>query len=125
MDSAVGQTGGGRFHWPAMPWGLVVGLEVLVAALGSAMLVLGVIPAAFDVEWGCVTSKGDTHTAADTYVATFAVLGALGWIVAAGATTLLYASGRLWLALATPAAWFGLIVGTSLLTVSAIGPLPC
>jgi hypothetical protein len=107
-----------------VPWGLLVGVELVALAIGSLMLVLGIIPSAFDVDWGCTSVTGKTRTAGDTYIAAFAVLGALGWLAAAGTTAVVHATGRR-LALAVPAVWFGVLVLTALAVAAAIGPLPC
>lgn len=118
----------GRFaalRHPHMPWGFVTALEVIGLAFVSAGLVLNTIPSAFDVEWGCVSAKGEMHTSADTYIAAFAVGGALGWLAATAATVFAYASGRRVLALVIPAAWFGLLVLLAWAVAAAIGPLPC
>ena len=114
-----------RLRRPSMPWGLLVGLEVVTLAFLSAMLVLVVIPNRFDVEWGCFGGSGSLHTGADTYVDGFAVGGALGWLVATGVTAVVYAVGRQLVALAVPLVWFGALVLAALGVAALIGPLPC
>ena len=123
MEPAVQHTT--RWHRPAMPWGLLTGLEVVALAVISGGLILDVFPSVFDVEWGCGGTSGEMHTAADTYVAAFAVGGALGWLAAAAVTAVLHAAGRRWLALLTPLAWFGVLVLVALAIASSIGPLTC
>lgn len=114
-----------RLRRPSMPWGLLVGLEVVTLAFLSAMLVLVVIPNSFDVEWGCFGGSGSLHTRADAYVDGFAVAGALGWLVATGVTAVVYAVGRQLVALAVPLVWFGALVLAALGVAALIGPLPC
>lgn len=119
---------GGRLaalRHPHMPWGFVTALEVVALAFVSAGLVFSAIPNAQDIHWGCVNAVGDMRTSADTYIAVFAVGGALGWLVATGATVFAYAAGRRWLALAIPAAWFGGLVLSAWAVAAAIGPLTC
>jgi hypothetical protein len=89
------------------------------------MLVLVVIPNGFDVEWGCFGGSGSLHTRADTYVDAFAVGGALGWLIAAGVTAVVYTAGRRLVALAVPLAWFSVLVLAAVGVAASIGPLPC
>jgi hypothetical protein len=114
-----------RLRRPSMPWGVLVGLEVVTLAFLSAMLVLVVIPNGFDVEWDCFGSSGSLHTGADTYGDGFAVGGALGWLVATGVTAVVYTTGRQLVALAVPLVWFGALVLAALGVAASIGPLPC
>ena len=114
-----------RLRRPDMPWGLLAGLEVVALAFLSAMLVLIVIPNGFEVEWGCFGQSGSLHTGADTYVAGFAVGGALGWLLTALITAFVYASGRRLVALAVPLVWFGVLVLAAVGVAASIGPLAC
>ena len=123
MEGSVPQAS--RAHRLSMPWGLLVGLELVAFALVSAGLVLDVFPTMFELEWGCVSSSGELHTSADTYVATFAVLGALGWIATAAVTAVVHAAGRTRLALAIPVAWFATLVLLAFGVAAAIGPITC
>lgn len=109
----------------SMPWGFVVGLEIVALAAVSAGLVLDVFPSTFDIEWGCVGPGGELRTSADTYVAAFTVVGGLGWLVATAAATILHGSGRRAVALAIPLAWFGVLVLGALVAAAAIGPISC
>jgi hypothetical protein len=123
MEGAVRQTT--RLHRPAMPWGLLAGLEVLALALLSGWLVLDLYPSAFDLHWGCVSSSGELHSSADTYIAVFAVGGALGWLVAAAATAIAHASGKRRVAAVIPIAWFALLSLGALAVAQHIGPITC
>jgi hypothetical protein len=107
-----------------MPWGLLTGLETVGLAVLSLLLVLIFIPSAFDVQWSCF-GESIAHNSADTYVATFAVFGGLGWLIAGALTASASSVGRRWLALAIPAVWFGVLVGASLVAAAAIAPISC
>ena len=73
---------------------------------------------------GLFDGSGSLHTGADTYVAGFAVGGALGWLVATGVTAVVYTVGRQLVALAVPLVWFSAVVLAALGIAALIGPLP-
>ncbi len=123
MDSSFGHAP--RLHRPAMPWGLLAAVELIVFAVLSGMLVLWIIPSAFEVEWGCVGVNGAARSAADTYIDAFAVFGALSWIAAGAATVMAHAAGRRWLTVAIPAIWFAVLTLLAVAISATIGPLPC
>lgn len=123
MHGAVSQST--RPHRLTMPWGLLAGLEVVAFAVVSGWLVLDLFPSVFDVEWGCSGTTGSMHSSADTYIAVFTVVGALGWLGAAAATAVLHAAGRRAVALAIPFAWFAALTLAALATAVAIGPITC
>jgi hypothetical protein len=98
---------------------------MLILGPAAAILVLGVIPDAFEIEWACVGRLGVERTSGDTYAAAFGVFGTLGWLaVLAGA---IYAEivGARRLAAVLPVVWFVLLVGAALVTAAAIGPQLC
>ena len=54
------------FHLSA---GWLTLVELIVLAPAAGILVFGVVPSAFDVEWGCLGGFGVTPTDGDTYLA--------------------------------------------------------
>ena len=91
----------------------------------AALLVLWVIPSAFEIEWGCVTGSGVLHQAGDSYAAGFGVAGTFGWLaVGFGAIFASIAEVR-WLPVVLPFAWFLALVAGSLVVAASIGPQPC
>jgi hypothetical protein len=66
-----------------LPVGWVGFVEILILAPLAAFLVLGVIPAAFGIEWERASGYGIVHTAGDSYLTSFAVAGTAGWLAIA------------------------------------------
>jgi amino acid transporter len=100
-------------------------VEMLVLGPAAAILVLGAIPSAFEVEWACVGATGSVRTAGDTYVAAFATLGTMGWLGVLVA--LIYAEIAGWqrLVAVLPLVWFAVLVAAALVAAAVIGPEPC
>jgi hypothetical protein len=112
-DRVAGSTG----------WGSA--LEVVLLAPLSAGLVLGLVPAAFGVEWECSGGYGIVRTVGDEYVSAFAVVGAAGWL--AVAVVVLFAQIFEWrrAGLVLPLAWFAVLVVSAIVAAAAIGPAAC
>jgi len=109
----------------SLPLGLLCALEILVLGPLAALLVLWVIPSAFEIEWACVGASGVLHQAGDSYAAGFGVAGTFGWIaVVVGAIFASIAEVR-WLPVVLPLAWFLALVAGSLVAAASIGPQPC
>jgi hypothetical protein len=100
-------------------------LEILVLAPLSAILVLGVTPAAFRIEWECSLGYGVLHTVGDEYLAGFSVGGALGWLAVLAGVIFAQISELRAVALLLPLAWFVLLVVASVAVAAAIGPASC
>lgn len=100
-------------------------LEVIVLAPLAAILVLLLIPSWFDVEWGCVSTTGATHTPGDLYITTFGVLGTLGWLLVVMAALFANVTGSSRFASVLPVAWFTALVLGALITAATIGPQVC
>jgi membrane-bound ClpP family serine protease len=87
--------------------------------------VFGVVPSVFEIEWECVRGYGVVRTVGDSYLTSFAVIGAVGWIAVVAGTIYAHISERPRIALALPLAWFAALVLTSLAVGAAIGPARC
>jgi hypothetical protein len=103
----------------------VMWIEVLVLAPLAAILVLLAIPSWFEIEWGCVSITGATRTAGDTYIATFAVLGTLGWLLVVMVALFVNVTGTSRVAPYLPIGWFTALVASALVTAATIGPQLC
>jgi hypothetical protein len=114
---------GSRPH--EFPSGWASFLELLVLAPLAAVLVLGVVPSTFEIQWECVRGYGVVRTVGDTYLTGFAVVGALGWLVVLAGTIYAHISERPRIAMALPAAWFTALVLGSVVVGAAIGPAMC
>jgi hypothetical protein len=107
------------------PWGWACVVELAILAPLSAVLVLGVVPSTFDIESECVRGYGVVRTVGDSYLASFAVLGAVGWVGVVAATIYAHISERPRLATVVPIAWFAALVASSVVSGLAIGPATC
>jgi hypothetical protein len=103
----------------------VTGIEVLVLAPIAALLVLWLIPGWLQIEWGCVSATGVGHTAGDTYITTFAVLGTLGWLLVAMAALFANVTGSTRVAQLLPVAWFTTLVLGAVVAAATMGPQLC
>ena len=109
----------------SLPSGLLCGLEILVLGPLAALLVLWVIPSAFEIHWGCVTGSGVLRQAGDSYAAGFAVAGTFGWLAVFVAAIFANIAEVRWLPIVLPVAWFLALVAASLVVAASIGPQPC
>ena len=103
----------------------LTGIEVIVLAPIAALLVLWLIPAWFQIDWGCVSSTGVGHTPGDTYITTFAVLGTLGWLLVAMAALFANVTGSTRVAQILPVAWFTALVLGAVVAAATMGPQLC
>jgi hypothetical protein len=108
-----------------LPAGWVGFVEILILAPLAAFLVLGVIPAAFGIEWECASGYGIVHTAGDSYLTSFAVAGTAGWLAVAAWVIFSLISERRRAAMLVAPAWFALLVLSSVVAAAAIGPAAC
>ncbi len=109
----------------SVPLGLVCALEILVLGSLAALLVLWVIPSAFEIEWACVGVSGVLHQAGDSYVAGFGVAGTFGWLAVFVIAIFANIAEVRWLPVVLPLAWFLTLVAGSLVAAASIGPQPC
>ena len=109
----------------SLPSGLLCGLEILVLGPLAALLVLWVIPSAFEIEWACVGAYGVLRQAGDSYVAGFGVAGTFGWLAVFVAAIFANIAEVRWLPIVLPVAWFLALVAASLVVAASIGPQPC
>lgn len=100
-------------------------LEMLILGPLAAYLVLGAIPDAFDVEWSCVSSGGMERSGGEDYIATFAVLGSLGWFAVLTGSIFAGIADARRLAAILPVAWFVILVGAALVGAATLGPAAC
>ena len=100
-------------------------VETIVLVPAAAILVFGVIPSAFDVEWTCIGPTGREHTAGDTYLSGVATLMILGWLLVLVASIYAEIAGKPRGAAALPVLWFTVLVAISLVAAAAIGPEVC
>lgn len=100
-------------------------VELLVLGPLAAILVLGLIPSAFEIEWACIGPRGIEGTAGDTYAAAFGVVGTLGWFAVLAAAIYAEIVGARRLAVLLPVIWFAVLVSTALIAAAAIGPQLC
>lgn len=111
---------------PSLSSERVMWVEVLVLAPLAALLVLLAFPSWFEIDWGCVsTTTGVMRTAGDAYIATFAVLGTLGWLLVVMAALFANVTGSSRFAAYLPVAWFTALVTSALIAAAAIGPRTC
>lgn len=104
----------------------VMWIEVIVLAPLAAILVLLAFPSWFAIEWGCVsTTTGVMRTAGDAYIATFGVLGTLGWLLVVMAALFANVTGSSRVAAYLPIGWFTALVTSALIAAAAIGPQTC
>ena len=108
-----------------LPWGWACVAEIAILAPLAAVVVLGVVPSAFDIEWECVRGYGVVRTVGDSYLTSFAVIGAVGWVGVVAATLYAHISERPRVAAALPLVWFAALVTSSLVAGVAIGPATC
>jgi amino acid transporter len=104
-------------------WLSVVELIVLVPA--SGLLVFGVVPSAFDVEWSCLGGFGVQRTDGDTYLAGFATIMGAGWFLVLVAIVYAEISDKQRAAAVIPVVWFAILVAISVVSAAAIGPELC
>ena len=110
------------FHLSA---GWLTLVELIVLAPAAGILVFGVVPSAFDVEWNCLGGFGVTRTDGDAYLAGFATIMAFGWLlVLVGIVYAEIADNRRAKA-ALPAVWFAILIALSIVWAAAIGPARC
>jgi hypothetical protein len=100
-------------------------LEMLILGPLAAILVLGVIPSALEVEWACTTSLGTTRTAGEDYIAAFAVFGTIGWFGVLVASIFAGIADARRLAAILPVLWFVVLVGAALVVAWTVGPAAC
>jgi hypothetical protein len=105
--------------------GLLGGLELLVLGPAAGVLVLWLIPEAFDIEWACIGSTGISRTAGENYIAAFATIGTAGWLAVIAAIVFAGIAGSRRAAAVLPAVWFAVLVGAALVVAAAIGPAAC
>ncbi|HLG09547.1 MAG TPA: hypothetical protein VI409_12840 [Gaiellaceae bacterium] len=111
-----------RRYVAGLPGGV---LEILVLAPLAAILVLGVIPAAFEIEWSCVGEHGVRSTGGDSYVDALGVAGTFGWLLVIVGVLFAHISERPRVAALLPLAWFVALVLVALVVAALIGPQPC
>ena len=114
-----------RRHSLRVPVGWLSIVEMLVLGSAATLLVVEVIPSAFQIEFDCIVATGTRRTAGDTYIAAFAGLGTLAWLgVLLG---IIYAeiAGALRLVAILPLVWFATVVVAALVTAAAISPALC
>lgn len=112
-------------HPHEFPSGWTSFVEILILAPLAAVVVLGVVPSVFEIEWECVRGYGVVRTVGDSYLTGFAVVGAVGWIAVLAAMIFAHISERPRVAMALPLAWFAALVLASLVVGAAIGPATC
>ncbi len=100
-------------------------VELIVLAPAAGILVFGVVPSAFDVEWGCLGGFGVTRTDGDTYLAGFASIMAFGWLLVLVGIVYAEISDNRRAAAAIPAVWFATLVALAIVWAAAIGPDRC
>jgi Na+/H+-dicarboxylate symporter len=100
-------------------------LEMVVLGPLAALLVLILIPSAFDVEWACIGHVGTVRTPGDEYIATFAVFGTVGWfaVLVSAVFAGIFEARRV--AAILPLVWFAVLVGAALVVAASIGPELC
>jgi hypothetical protein len=104
-------------------WLSVVEIVVLVPA--AAILVFGIVPSAFDIEWTCIGPAGTEHTAGDTYLSGVATLMTFGWLLVLVASIYAEIAEKPRAAAVLPVLWFAVLVAISLVAAAAIGPELC
>ena len=104
-------------------WLSVVELLVLVPAAG--ILVFGVVPSAFDVEWSCLGGFGVQTTDGDAYLAGFATLMTFGWLLVLVGIVYAEITDNERAAAVLPVVWFAILLAISLVAAAAIGPALC
>jgi hypothetical protein len=108
-----------------VPAGVVSAFEFLLLGPLAAVLLLGVIPRAFEIESACVGRFGVVGTVGDTYVAAVGALATLGWLgTFLGVLYAGIAENRV-LVVLLPALWFGCLVLGALAAAIVIGPALC
>ena len=108
-----------------LPTGALSALAFLVLGPAAAVLVLVAIPRGFEIESSCVTPGGAQKTAGDTFVAAFALLGSLGWVVAFLGAIYASIADRRGVVLLLPLVWFAVLVLSALAVAAWLGPVPC
>jgi hypothetical protein len=112
-----------RLWHPSAGWLSLVELIVLAPAAG--IIVFGVVPSIFDVEWNCLGGFGVTTTEGDTYLAGFATIMAFGWLLVLVGIVYAEIADNRRAAAAIPAVWFGALVALAVVWAAAIGPELC
>lgn len=112
-----------HLHRPGM--GLLAAIEIFFLGLLAAFLVLWTIPAAFDIEWSCVSSEGVARRSADSYGDGVVLAGTLGWLLVGVAALLAIIGEQRRVAALLPLAWFAAFVAGALVAAAAIGPQLC
>ncbi len=104
-------------------WLSLVELIVLIPLAG--ILVFGVVPSAFDVEWNCPGGFGVQHTDGDAYLDAFATIMAVGWFLVLVGIVYAEIADNQRAAAVIPVVWFAILVAMSLVSAAAIGPELC
>ena len=100
-------------------------VELIVLAPAAAILVFGVVPPAFDVEWSCLGGFGVITTDGDAYLAGFATIMAFGWLIVLVGIVYAEIADNRRAAAAIPAVWFAALVALAVVWAAAIGPERC
>lgn len=113
-----------RRTWhPSAGWLSLVELIVLAPAAG--IMVFAVVPSVFDVEWNCLGGFGVATTEGDTYLAGFASIMAIGWLLVLVGIVYAEIADNRRAAAAIPAVWFVALVAIAVVWAAAIGPARC
>lgn len=108
-----------------LPTGALSALAFLLLGPAAAVLVFVAIPRGFEIESSCVTAGGSQKTSGDTFVAAFALLGTLGWIVAFLGAIYASIADRRGIVVLLPLAWFAVLVLAALTAAAWLGPVQC
>jgi hypothetical protein len=100
-------------------------VELMVLAPAAAILVFGIVPSAFDVEWSCLGGFGVERTDGDAYLAGLATIMAFGWLLVLVGIVYAEIADKRRATFAIPAFWFGLLVTLAIMWAAAIGPERC
>ena len=111
-----------RRRLAALPFSM---LAILVLAPLAAILVLWVIPSAFEIEWNCVGRYGVESAGGDSYGDGLSAAGTFGWLLVIIGVLFAHIGERWWLAALLPLVWFVGLVVAAIVVAALIGPQPC
>ena len=98
--------------------------EIVILGPVAAIVVLGIVPATFGIEWFCVF-EGAEAKGADYYWDTFSIVTPVTWLALVVAAISTHTRGLRNVAAALPVVWFVLLVASSFVVGASLGSQPC
>jgi hypothetical protein len=116
---------GARPHRFQLSAGVVSALGFLLLGPLAAVITLGLVPRAFEIESQCVGAFGSVPSGGDTYVGAVVAVGTLGWLAAFLGVLFAGVAEQPRVLVLLPLVWFGVLVAAALVAAAFVGPALC